>query len=92
MQFLYTLEGGKKRTTDGTDHILCAWRLCLTNLKAMRQGHKIHQALENELHETIQFAQITTAEETWGLRFLNILFGLRELQSRGMTVSSYLLI
>ena len=55
-------------------------------MKAMRQGHKIHQELEKELHETVQFAQITTAEETWGLRFLNVLFGLRELQSRGMTV------
>ena len=53
----------------------------------MRQGHKIHKELENELHETIQFSQITTAEETWALRFLNILFGLRELGSRGMTVS-----
>ena len=57
----------------------------------MRQGTKIHQELENELHETIKFAQIPTAEENWGLRFLNILFGLRELESRGMTVPPHFL-
>jgi Exonuclease V - a 5' deoxyribonuclease len=53
---------------------------------AMRQGNKIHKELENELHETIEITQIMTAEETLALRFLNILFGLRELKSRGMTV------
>jgi hypothetical protein len=57
----------------------------------MRQGTKIHQELENELPETIKFAQIPTAEEKWGLRFLNILFGLRELESRGKTVPPHFL-
>ena len=52
----------------------------------MRQGHKIHKELENELHETVTMTQITTAEEMWALRFLNILFGLQELQLHGMTV------
>lgn len=52
----------------------------------MRQGHKIHKELENELHETVTFTQVTTPEELWALRFLNILFGLRELQVHGMTV------
>jgi len=52
----------------------------------MRQGHKIHKQLENELHQTVTMTQITTAEEIWALRFLNILFGLQELQFHGMTV------
>jgi len=52
----------------------------------MRQGHKIHKELENELHQTVTMTQITTAEEMWALRFLNILFGLQELQLHGMTV------
>jgi hypothetical protein len=90
MQFLYTLEGGKKRRTEGT------LSLCKSNsshearydlnLISPTTGHIIHQALEKELHETITFQQITTPEETWALRFLNILFGLRELQFQGMTV------
>lgn len=53
---------------------------------AMKQGCRIHKELENELHETVAFTQITTAEEVWALRYLNILFGLRELQLHGMTV------
>ena len=52
----------------------------------MRQGNKIHKELENELHETVTMTQIPTAEEIWALRFLNILFGLQELQLHGMTV------
>lgn len=47
----------------------------------------MHKALENELHETVAFTQITTEEEAWALRFLNILFGLRELKHGGKTVS-----
>jgi hypothetical protein len=79
-KFLYTLEGGKKRKTDGTTNPLR--RLSI----AMRQGHKIHKELENELHETFTMTQITTAEEMWALRFLNIHFGLQELRLHGMTV------
>jgi Exonuclease V - a 5' deoxyribonuclease len=52
----------------------------------MRQGEIIHKELENELHETVPFTQITTNEEIWALRYLNILFGLRELELYGMTV------
>ena len=46
----------------------------------MRQGHKMHKELENELHQTVMMTQTPTAEEVWALRFLNILFGLQELQ------------
>jgi hypothetical protein len=53
----------------------------------MRQGQKIHKALEMELHETVTLTQITSHDDMWGLRFLNILFGLHELQSHGMTVN-----
>lgn len=49
-------------------------------------GQIIHKELENELHQTVTFTQITLPEEIWALRFLNILFGLRELQLHGMTV------
>ena len=52
----------------------------------MKQGHKIHKELENELHATVAMTQISTAEEIWALRFLNILFSLQELQFHGMTV------
>jgi hypothetical protein len=53
----------------------------------MEQGHKIHKELQNELHETIEFTQITTPEDVLALRFLNILFGINELQLHDMTVS-----
>jgi hypothetical protein len=79
MQYLYTLEVGKKHRTKGTTP---QYRLML----AMKQGHKIHKALEKELHETVILTQTTSPEDIWGLKFLNILFGLHELQLHGMTV------
>ena len=79
MKYLYTLEGGKKYRTKG---ITREYRLTL----AMKQGHKIHKALEKELHETVILTQTTSPEDVWGLKFLNILFGLHELQLHGMTV------
>jgi exonuclease V len=58
---------------------------------AMKQGNRIHKALEKELHETVRLTQITSHEDIWGLKFLNILFGLHELQLRGMTVCPMIL-
>jgi Exonuclease V - a 5' deoxyribonuclease len=52
----------------------------------MVQGHRIHKELEHELHETVNLAHIPNAEEAWGIKFLNILFGLWELNVRGITV------
>ena len=56
---------------------------------AMEQGRKMHKVLENELHDTIAFTQVATPEDAWALRFLNILFGLHELQLIGVTVTSH---
>jgi len=52
----------------------------------MVQGHRIHKELEHELHDTVNLAHIPNAEEAWGIKLLNILFGLWELNFRGMTV------
>jgi hypothetical protein len=53
----------------------------------MKAGDKIHKALEKELHDIVPLTQVTSHEDIWGLKFLNILFGLHELQVHGMTVS-----
>jgi len=52
----------------------------------MKEGHKIHKELENELHVTVAFKQVIAPQDTWGLRFLNLLFGVTELKLLGMTV------
>jgi Exonuclease V - a 5' deoxyribonuclease len=52
----------------------------------MVQGNKIHKELENELHEMISLVHIPSSEESWALKLLNILFGLSELETHGITV------
>jgi Exonuclease V - a 5' deoxyribonuclease len=53
-------------------------------------GQMIHKGLEKELHETVTFEQITTREDLWATKLLNILFGIRELELQEMTVPSSL--
>ncbi|KAL9114034.1 MAG: hypothetical protein Q9227_001806 [Pyrenula ochraceoflavens] len=51
---------------------------------AMRQGSKIHQKLEDEVHVTVP-VDVTTKEDSWGLRIWNIIQGLRSLRDTGVT-------
>ncbi|KAF7509952.1 hypothetical protein GJ744_007266 [Endocarpon pusillum] len=51
---------------------------------AMRQGTKVHKKLEDEVHTTVP-VEITTKEDSWGLRIWNIIQGLRTLQETGKT-------
>ncbi|KAI4167800.1 MAG: hypothetical protein LQ343_006932 [Gyalolechia ehrenbergii] len=51
---------------------------------AMKQGSAVHKTLEEEVHRTVA-VDIATKEDAWGLRFWNIIQGLRTLRETGMT-------
>ena len=50
----------------------------------MKQGTKVHQALEDEVHTTVP-VEITKKEDGWGLRIFNTIQGLRTLRETGLT-------
>ena len=51
---------------------------------AMKQGSTVHKKLEDEVHTTVS-VNITTKEDSWGLRIWNMIQGLRTLRETGMT-------
>ena len=51
---------------------------------AMKQGTKIHKALEDEVHR-MEPVTILTKEDGWGLRIWNVIQGLRTLKETGCT-------
>ena len=51
---------------------------------AMKQGSKVHQELEDEVHITVPI-EVTKIEDSWGLRIWNIIQGLRTLRDTGRT-------
>lgn len=51
---------------------------------AMKQGTTIHKILEEQVHTTVP-VEVTTVEDAWGLRFWNIIQGLRTLRETGIT-------
>ncbi|RMD44424.1 hypothetical protein DV735_g736, partial [Chaetothyriales sp. CBS 134920] len=51
---------------------------------AMRQGTRVHQQLEDEVHMTVPI-EVVTVEDTWALRFWNIIQGLATLRETGRT-------
>ncbi|KAL8933727.1 MAG: hypothetical protein Q9216_006234 [Gyalolechia sp. 2 TL-2023] len=51
---------------------------------AMKQGSAVHKTLEEEVHRTVA-VDVATKEDAWGLRFWNIIQGLRTLRETGMT-------
>lgn len=55
-----------------------------TRTAAMRQGSKLHQKLEDEVHTTVK-VDIMTKEEGFGLRLWNLVQGLRTLRDTGLT-------
>lgn len=50
----------------------------------MRQGSKVHQKLEDEVHTTVK-VDILTKEDGFGLRLWNLIQGLRTLRDTGLT-------
>jgi exonuclease V len=52
--------------------------------QAMRNGSKIHQKLEDEVHMTVP-VQVQTKEDRFGLRMWNAISGLRCLRETGLT-------
>lgn len=50
----------------------------------MRQGSKVHKALEDEVHTTVPVETVKT-EDGWGLRLWNICQGLTSLRETGRT-------
>ncbi|EFQ31066.1 defects in morphology protein 1 [Colletotrichum graminicola M1.001] len=55
-----------------------------TRTAAMKQGTKVHQALEDEVHTTVR-VEIASKEDGFGLRIWNVVQGLRTLRETGMT-------
>ncbi|KAF4995805.1 hypothetical protein FGRMN_4867 [Fusarium graminum] len=55
-----------------------------TRTAAMKQGSKIHQKLEDEVHPTVQI-DITSKEDAFGLKLWNLVQGLRTLRETGLT-------
>lgn len=55
-----------------------------TRTAAMKQGSKMHQALEDEVHTTVR-VDIVTKEDGFGLRLWNLIQGLRTLRESGLT-------
>jgi len=51
---------------------------------AMRQGSKVHQVLEDQVHTTVH-VRLETKEDAWGLRIWNVIQGLRTLRDDGLT-------
>jgi len=51
---------------------------------AMRQGTRVHQALEDEIHVTVP-VETTKKEDSWGLRVWNVIQGLKTLRETGRT-------
>lgn len=50
----------------------------------MKEGSKVHQKLEDEIHTTVQ-VEISTKEDAFGLKIWNIIQGLRTLRETGQT-------
>ncbi|KAL0933394.1 defects in morphology protein 1 [Colletotrichum truncatum] len=55
-----------------------------TRTAAMKQGTKVHQDLEDEVHTTVR-VEIASRVDGFGLRIWNIIQGLRTLREMGMT-------
>ncbi|KXH44294.1 defects in morphology protein 1 [Colletotrichum simmondsii] len=55
-----------------------------TRTAAMKQGTKVHQNLEDEVHTTVR-VEISSKEDGFGLRMWNLIQGLRTLRETGMT-------
>jgi Exonuclease V - a 5' deoxyribonuclease len=52
----------------------------------MKRGQVIHKELELEMHETVEFTAVTSAEEFWALRLLGIISQVETLRATGFTV------
>ncbi|KAF5023694.1 hypothetical protein F66182_4260 [Fusarium sp. NRRL 66182] len=55
-----------------------------TRTAAMKQGSKVHQKLEDEVHTTVKI-DIMTKEDAFGLKLWNLVQGLRTLRDTGLT-------
>lgn len=55
-----------------------------TRTAAMKQGTKVHQKLEDEVHTTVKI-DVMTKEDAFGLKLWNLVQGLRTLRDTGLT-------
>lgn len=55
-----------------------------TRTAAMRQGSKLHQKLEDEVHTTVP-VEVLSREDGFGLKLWNLIQGLRTLRETGLT-------
>ncbi|KAF2835030.1 hypothetical protein M501DRAFT_1026961 [Patellaria atrata CBS 101060] len=51
---------------------------------AMKQGSRIHKVLEEQIHIAVP-VDVQTKEDAWGLKFWNVIQGLRTLRATGIT-------
>ncbi len=51
---------------------------------AMKQGSVVHQVLQDQVHRSVA-VDVTTKEDSWGLRIWNVIHGLKTLRSTGQT-------
>ncbi|MCJ1448970.1 MAG: hypothetical protein MMC23_009489 [Stictis urceolatum] len=51
---------------------------------AMRQGSKVHRALEDQVHRTVEIS-VKGKEDAFALRIINVMQGLHTMQRTGMT-------
>jgi exonuclease V len=55
-----------------------------TRTVAMKEGSRLHQKLEDQVHTTVE-VEIATKEDAFGLKVWNIIQGLRTLRDTGLT-------
>lgn len=60
----------------------------MVNAKIMDAGSVIHQRLEKEIHPVEVQVDVTTSEERWALRLLNMLAAVEALLELGICVRS----
>lgn len=58
--------------------------------KILTAGKQVHKRLEQEIHPVKVYIQTTTREDTWGLKLLQLISGLKTLMSAGCCVSNSL--
>jgi exonuclease V len=55
--------------------------------KILQSGREVHKRLEKEIHPVRIYVETTTKEDTWGLRLLQLITGLKVLLEDGCCVS-----
>jgi exonuclease V len=55
--------------------------------RVLKSGREVHERLEREIHPVKVHVETTTREDSWGLRLLQLITGLKILMESGCCVS-----